>query len=66
MRKAAEKEVEGWDVAQWLEGLPGMHEAWALSLAEKKEEEEEERGMRRGREEKGGRVDGERPRGSWI
>lgn len=49
MRKATEKEVEGWDVAQWLEGLPGMHEAWALSLAEKKEEEEEERGMRRGR-----------------
>lgn len=50
-REAAEKEVKGRDVAQWLEGLPGMHEAWVLSLVEKQGEEE-------GDEEKRGRVGG--------
>lgn len=42
--------MKGRDVAQWLEGLPGVHEAWALSLAEKKGEGE---GGEEGREEKG-------------
>jgi hypothetical protein len=55
--------VKGRDVAQWLEGLPCVHEAWALSLAEKKGEGEgekkEEKRRRERREER--REDGERP-----
>lgn len=34
--RESQEEVKGQDVAQWLEGLPGMHEAWDLSLAEKR------------------------------
>lgn len=36
--RESQEEMKGQDVAQWLEGLPAMHEAWALSLAEKKGE----------------------------
>lgn len=57
-RKATEKEVKGPDVAQWLEGLPGMHEAWALSLVEIKGKGEKRRRRKRRVE---GRVDDERP-----
>lgn len=64
-RKAAEKEVKGLDIPQWLEGLPSMHEAWALPLAEKRGEGKERKEIRRreeGRERREGRrVDAERP-----
>lgn len=49
--------MKGRDVAQWLEGLPCVHEAWALSLAEKKGEGEGEKKE----EKKERREDGERP-----
>lgn len=52
--RESQEEMKGQDVAQWLEGLPGMHEAWALSLAEKKGEGSRREGKEK-RKEVGGR-----------
>lgn len=51
--RESQEEVKGQDVAQWLEGLPGMHEAWALSLAEKRGQGGVEEKRRKGKKEGG-------------